>query len=298
MDGRAAAEAMFSLEQLLETRGDAWFADAWEKIALNVLPAMESNGLIRPQQRVNGPFSQAGAPAEQAGPWVSAWLQGITGYAAGLWMAAPEEGLALMGYTPSRLRWKVEGVALSAQVMGEYPLNGQVAISFSMKQPVAFPLHLRIPAWGEGTRVQVNGEAGQHPEPGTFLVLRRTWQEGDTVRLSMPMEPRITRWQRQSAAVEYGPLLMALSVDGEQPLWQVALSSDAPMTPVFSGEGEEKRVGVLAEFRKVARWAARDDRPHMPPIQPETEGGTLSMTLTPYGETVCRMAQFPLAPEE
>jgi hypothetical protein len=107
MDGRAVAEAMFSLEQLLISQGGAWFADAWEKIALNILPAMEKNGRVRPYQRVNGPFPKENPAAAEVGPWVDAWLKGMTGYAAGLWMAAKDDGLALMGFVPSILRWKI-----------------------------------------------------------------------------------------------------------------------------------------------------------------------------------------------
>jgi DUF1680 family protein len=298
MDGRAVAEAMFSLEQLLCAQGDAVFADAWEKIALNVLPAMEKNGRVHPIQRVNGPFPTENPPAAQLGPWVDAWLKGMTGYAAGLWMAAPGEGLALMGYTTSALRWKVNGTAISIQVEGNYPGNGEVAITLHMKKPVAFPLHLRIPAWAIDPCIQVNGEGGQSAQPGSFFVLDRTWQDGDRIGVSLPMEPRLTRWQHQSAAVEYGPLLMALSVDGEQPLWQVALSAQDRMTVLPSSSDEEEGVKIAAVFKKIPGWTAKGDRPQMPPIQPETQGEALTLHLTPYGETVCRMAQFPLAPED
>jgi len=91
MDGRSAPEAMFSLEQLLLAQGGAWFADAWEKIALNILPGMEKNGLIQPYQRVNSPFQAESKSAAEVGPWVDAWLKGMTGYASGLWMAAKDE---------------------------------------------------------------------------------------------------------------------------------------------------------------------------------------------------------------
>lgn len=298
MDGRAVAEAMFSLEQLLCAQGDAVFADAWEKIALNVLPAMEKNGRVLPIQRVNGPFPMENPPAAQLGPWVDAWLKGMTGYAAGLWMAAPEDGLALMGYTPSSLRWKVGGTAVSIQVEGNYPLDGEVSITFHMKKPVAFPLHLRIPAWAMDPCVRVNGEGAQSAQPGSFFVMARTFSDGDRIEVSLPMAPRLTRWQHQSAAVEYGPLLMALCVDGEQPLWQVALSASGKMAVLPTSSGEDASLKIAAVFKRIPGWTAKGERPQMPPIQPETQGEALTLTLTPYGDTVCRMAQFPLAPEE
>ncbi len=297
MDGRAAAEAMFSLEQLLISQGGAWFADAWEKIALNILPAMEKNGRVRPYQRVNGPFPMENPAAAEVGPWVDAWLKGMTGYASGLWMAAKDEGLALIGYAPSILRWKIGGTAISIRVEGKYPLEGEVTLSVQTKKPVAFPLHIRIPAWAENASVLVNGEGAQSAGSGSFFVLNRTFSDGDKVHISLPMQPRLTRWHHQSAAVEYGPLLMALPVDGEQPLWQLALDQEEAMTSSLLGSAGEEKLTVSAVFRKIPGWTAKGDRPQMPPIAPETLGDALTLTLTPYGETVCRMAQFPVAPE-
>ncbi len=295
MDGRAAAEAMFSLEQMLLTQGGGWFADAWEKIALNILPAMEKNGRVSPYQRVNGPFPPANPLPSEVGPWVDAWLKGMTGYASGLWMAARDGGVALMGFVPSLLHWRIDGTAISIRVEGKYPLDGEVTLTLQTRKPVAFPLHLRIPAWAHGADVRVNDEGGQCAGPGSLFVLNRTFHDGDKVRLSLPMQPRLTRWHHQSAAVEYGPLLMALPVDGEQPLWQLALSQQGEMkAALMEGPGEEK-LTVSAEFWRIPGWTQKGDKPQMPPIAPGTEGEALQLNLTPYGETVCRMAQFPVA---
>ena len=297
MDGRAVAEAMFSLEQLLISQGGAWFADAWEKIALNILPAMEKNGRVRPYQRVNGPFPMENPASAEVGPWVDAWLKGMTGYASGLWMAAKDDGLALINYVPSILRWKIGGTAISIRVEGKYPMDGEVMLSIQTKKPVAFPLHMRIPAWAENASVQVNDEGAQSAEPSSFFVLNRTFADGDTVHISLPMQPRLTRWHHQSAAVEYGPLLMALPVDGEQPLWQLALDQKETMTASLAGKTGEEKLTVTATFKVIPGWTAKGEKPQMPPIQPETQGDALKLILTPYGETVCRMAQFPVAPE-
>ena len=297
MDGRAAAEAMFSLEQLLISQGGAWFADAWEKIALNILPAMEKNGRIRPYQHVNAPFQGESKPAAEIGPWVDAWLKGMTGYASGLWMAAKDEGLALMSYVPSVLRWKIGMESIMIRVEGKYPLDGESLLSVQVKKPVSFPLHLRIPAWAEDAQVRVNDEGGDSAVPGSFFVLNRTWQEGDQVHVSLTMKPRLTRWHHQSAAVEVGPLLMALPVDGEQPLWQLAIAPDEAMHVSIAEKDGREQLQVSCVFRKVPGWNIKGERPQMPPIRPELDGEALTLHLTPYGETVCRMAQFPVAAE-
>jgi DUF1680 family protein len=143
----------------------------------------------------------------------------------------------------------------------------------------------------------MNSEGAQSAEPGSFFMLNRTWQDGDKVHISLPMQVRLTRWHHQSAAVEYGPLLMALPVDGEQPLWQLALVKEGAMTSSLSGKPGEEKLTVSAAFKMIPGWTAKGGKPQMPPIQPETQGETLTLALTPYGDTVCRMAQFPVAPE-
>ena len=298
MDGRAAAEAMFSLEQLMVIQGGGWFADAWEKIALNILPGMEKNGLIRPYQRVNNPFLAETKSAAEVGPWVDAWLKGMTGYASGLWMAAKDDGLALMGYVPSVLRWKVGSTAVSIRTEGKYPLDGEITITMQMKKPETFSLHLRIPAWAEETDVRVNDNGWERAVSGSFFVLNRTWQDGDKVHVSMPMKPRLTRWHHQSAAVEYGPLLMALPVDGEQPLWQLAVDQKEPMSAHVTKNDGKEQLAVSVVFRKISDWNAKGDKLSMPPIRPKLEEESVTLNLTPYGETVCRMAQFPVAAED
>jgi DUF1680 family protein len=298
MDGRASAEAMFSLEQLLISQGGVRFADALEKIALNILPAMDRSGSMLKYQRVNSPFPmEENTTAAEAGPWADAWLRGMTGYASGLWMAAKDDGLALMNYVPSILRWKIGGTAISIRVEGKYPLDGEVSLTIQAKKPVAFPLHMRIPAWAENASVQVNDEGAQSADTGSFFVLNRIFKDGDKVHISLPIKPRLTRWHHQSAAVEYGPLLMALPVDGEQPLWQLALDQEGAMSSALSGQPGEEKLTVSAVFKKIPGWTANGGRPQMPPIQPETQGEALKLALMPYGETVCRMAQFPLVPE-
>ena len=79
------------------------------------------------------------------------------------------------------------------------------------------PLNLRIPAWAEGATIAVNGRTEEvATRPGTYARLERTWQAGDTVTLTLPLDvqmleanPLVAQAKGQ-AAVQRGPLVYCL----------------------------------------------------------------------------------------
>ena len=56
-----------------------------------------------------------------------------------------------------------------------------------------FTLYLRIPSWSRETGLSVCGETETAPEPGKLLALRKIWNVGDTVELSLDMRVRVIR---------------------------------------------------------------------------------------------------------
>ena len=78
--------------------------------------------------------------------------------------------------------------ALSVQT--GYPFDGEIAVT--VNTAADFALHLRIPYWCESPLLTVNAEPVDGPLcPGTYAVVRRAFGAGDTVRLSLPMPPRL-----------------------------------------------------------------------------------------------------------
>jgi hypothetical protein len=94
----------------------------------------------------------------------------------------------------------------------DYPRTGRVRITMMVVEPVRFALSLRIPAWSEGTRVELNGKAVDGVEPGKYLVLDRTWHSLDIITLQMNMGLRSLEGQREAkgkVSLYRGPLLLA-----------------------------------------------------------------------------------------
>ena len=78
-----------------------------------------------------------------------------------------------------------------------------------------FPLYLRVPQWCAAASVKVNGEAiDVKARPLSYIVLDRTWKDGDRVTLQLPMQIAVRRWPKNqdAASVSYGPLSFSLAI--------------------------------------------------------------------------------------
>ena len=142
---------------------------------------------------------------------------------------------------------------------------------------------------------------------------------GDTIRLELPMEARISRWYHQSAAVEVGPLLMAYQpeekwtaidekcgvktwqVEAASP-WNYALVNDEPMKVVFEKENiapfgqKQPAVSVLVKAARVSDWGMNGANCAVTPIAPAVKKADVeTIRLVPYGSTGLRISQFPVA---
>jgi hypothetical protein len=158
---------------------------------------------------------------------------------------------------------------------------------------VRFPLLLRIPRWCEEPRVSINGKANPLPEPVRgWVILERTWRDGDRVQLELPMEIHITVWEknRRSVSVHRGPLTHALQI-GER--WERYGGDDRwPAVEVFPttpwNYGLIVDPGNLSgSFEVVRRTKEIADQPFTPdhaPVALRAKGKRLpSWKLEPNG---------------
>lgn len=72
----------------------------------------------------------------------------------------------------------------------EYPFQGEVRILVSPERVAQFSIRVRIPAWAAQATIRVNGiDWAEAAVPGTFVALKRHWQENDEIALHFPMLP-------------------------------------------------------------------------------------------------------------
>ena len=114
-------------------------------------------------------------------------------------------------FVPSELRWPELGLRLRQQT--NFPAEDTITLHIEAARPVALALNLRIPHWtSAGGSASVNGRKLEaFSNPGSYLTIDRTWQQGDTVVLTLPMslrsEPLLGDPTQQAAL--YGPLVLA-----------------------------------------------------------------------------------------
>lgn len=85
------------------------------------------------------------------------------------------------------------GGEVQASLTTRYPWDGQIALKITgLDNAGDFTLQMRVPDWAFNATATLNGETLPAAEaaPGQYLTIRRNWQVGDVVTLSIPMPVR------------------------------------------------------------------------------------------------------------
>lgn len=115
-------------------------------------------------------------------------------------------------FIPSILHWEEKGVTLTQNT--NFPYDESTNFTFTMGDPDRFTLNIRIPEWVDKDRftVEVNGELQQkRNDTGIYASIKRTWQDGDAVTVTLPMRTSIEYLPDGSpwASILHGPIVLA-----------------------------------------------------------------------------------------
>ena len=225
-------EMMHSCEVILKAGGDLRWADRCEDVAFNSFPAavtpdfralryLTSPNLVVSDSTNKNPRISNKGTKFQMNPHAHRCCQlnmgqGWPFYAEHLWMATPDNGLALVFYSDSKVTAKVgEGEEVTITETTHYPFDGNVKLTVSASKKQGFPLYLRIPKWCAKAELTINGkQVKAETKPQAFLRIDREWSDGDVVKLKMPMELSVRTWAKNdnSVSVDRGPLTFSLKI--------------------------------------------------------------------------------------
>jgi hypothetical protein len=237
------------------------------------------------------------------------------------WMRTTEGGVVAALYGPSQFVANIGGANITIDEKTEYPFSETIQFIVHTSKPVTFPLVLRVPGWTSSPELLINNKPDASLSAlGSFTTLQRTFNDGDTIELRLPMQVRIHPWANGTASIERGPLTYSLKI-AEQNLpvktsndgfpvmnkrpaspWNYALAvPDASDVKVVATETQgcpwdigNSPIELKAPARQIENWklASNDANPgfeRKPDLSPETE----TITLVPYGSTCLRLTVFP-----
>ena len=334
-------EFMHSFELLTRITGDPVWADRCEDIAVNSLPAA-----FDPEQKGTHYITSANSVrldnvAKTHGQFqntfaMQSYMPGIHQYrccphnygmgwpyfAEELWLATYDVGLCASMYAACEVTAKVgDGTSVTVTEETDYPFGETVTLRIAAPSPVAFPLYLRIPGWCDAPALLVNGAATPFTAtPPCYVVVVRTWADGDVVELSLPMRTTTRTWAKNHGAisVDRGPLTFSLAIDetwdqtGGTSAWpEYDVTPASPWNYALDGTSFTVRpktatgnpftrrgvpIELVAQARRVTGWETDDENVVRPlqdgPVRSDEAAETV--TLIPMGAARLRVTAFPL----
>jgi len=346
----AVVETMFSMEQAIAITGDTHYMDALERIAFNALPTQTTDDYNNKQYfQVANQVEIARGVFDFSLPFgremnnvlgmrsgytccLANMHQGWTKYASHLWFKTLGNGLASLVYGPNQLKTTVgvNNTAVSIDEVTDYPFSDEIGFKLTTQKPVQFDWQFRVPSWCAEATISINGAATKTGKGGQLITINRIWKNGDKISLKLPMQVSVSKWGRNSRAVERGPLVYALKL-GERwekgndkhegdyfsvyptSNWNYGLSEQIVSDPVknlqvttkslhgkFVWNQQHAPIEITAEGRLIPNWQLTDGVANQPVT--DRDGGyrgTVSdtvahFTLVPYGFTKVRIVAFPV----
>ena len=192
-----------------------------------------------------------------------------------------ESGVWVNLFIASVLDWAEQGVRLTQETT--FPESDTTQLTVHAARPARFALRVRAPWWATGANAAtLNGRALEAlAAPGGYLVVDRTWRDGDRLQLRFPMRLYAHPMPDDPSlqALMYGPLVLAgrMGTDGltaanlragPTPPTRVPEYNQEPVSPPsFTVPGDDP-----------SAWAQPTGRP----LEFRTSGQSPDITMVPF----------------
>ncbi len=241
--------------RMLQLKADSEYSDVLERIVYNgFLSGMSLDGKsyfyanhlqCMPQMYVDRverqtrmfPTRQSDFPVCCCPPNIMRFIESVSGYA----LTQSEDTVYVHLYMGSDTRLQIHGQEVVLSQTTEYPLEETVTFKVRTSQPAAFRLGLHIPGWCRNWSVRVNRQdmdAGKLKDG--YLILDRTWKDGDCVELTLLMTPFLieasphVRMDCGRVAIQCGPFMYCLEeADNGKDLSDITIGSDVQFEKHF-----------------------------------------------------------------
>jgi hypothetical protein len=204
-----------------------------------------------------------------------------------------DEGVNVNLFISSQARVSTIGGEIVLKQETDYPWSGNVTINVDPDSDGSlFSLGIRIPSWTgnapftgglykytsrpeKGIRIQINGKRTPVRNVKGFAVIKREWNRGDVVAVTLPMEPRFivardeVEADRGRVALGVGPVVYCLEEADNGPVRELTVDSETSVEFAFEPDllggvgtlsftakapsGEERKVKAVPYYS----WANR-----------------------------------------
>ena len=151
--------------------------------------------------------------------------------------AADEDGVYIDQYISSSASCTFGGREITLSMNARFPWDGDVTVTLRTQQPASMKLHLRLPGWAKSARLSICGEETPLSVQDGYIVIERTFCDGDTVSLSLPMVPRFMTASSRTpnyagkTALMRGPLVYcAEEIDNGGEIWNLCADTQCVYT--------------------------------------------------------------------
>ena len=194
-----------------------------------------------------------------------------------------DDGVYVNQYIASELSWKDRGMRVVQHT--RFPEVGESTFTMHCDRPTRMVLRMRVPYWAtSGGSVALNGRKLEgFAAPSSYFVMDRTWRNGDTVTISMPMQLRTepTPDDPSVQAIMYGPLVLAgrLGTEGLTPQILRAPPTKPRTVPEFPAGVAIDAPTLSTGGAATSAWLSRTGS-----LEFRTTGQQRDITLVPFNQ--------------
>jgi DUF1680 family protein len=215
---------------LFEWSPEARYADYYERAILNQILASQSpeNGMVMYYIAMKpGHFKVFCQPEDSFWCCTGTGMENHAKYGDSIYFY-DEQGLYVNLFIASELNWEQRGLVITQET--KFPEEDKTSLVIKVKKPVELAIKVRVPYWAtKGVKVSINGKAEDvKAEPKSYLVLKRTWKDGDRIDIVMPMSLHLHQMPDDAkvATIMYGPVVLAGELGTEKLTREMQYVSD------------------------------------------------------------------------
>ena len=142
-------------------------------------------------------------------------------------------------FIASELTWQEKSIKLTQNTL--FPKSSATSLTVATGKPVELAVHVRYPYWAtNGIELKLNGtKQAVTAQPGSYITLNRTWQDGDKIEMSMPYGFRFEAFRDDpnKVALMYGPLVMCARTSKDNPVSIIRGDKAAALKSIHPAKG-------------------------------------------------------------